>query len=61
VLGGRIIFRESRNGQWIAVIAIERAENARLSSLSEIVSLEECSRAAPEGAAISMAADPALR
>jgi len=30
ILGGRIIFRESRNGQWIALIAIERAENARL-------------------------------
>lgn len=32
LLGGRIIFRESRNGQWIALIAIERAENARVSS-----------------------------
>lgn len=32
ILGGRIIFRESRNGQWIALIAIERAENARLTS-----------------------------
>jgi len=30
VLGGRIIFRENRNGQWIALIAIERVENARL-------------------------------
>ena len=30
VLGGRIIFRESRNGQWIALIALEREENASL-------------------------------
>ncbi len=30
ILGGRVIFRESRNGQWIALVAIERAENARL-------------------------------
>ncbi|HYN15653.1 MAG TPA: glycosyltransferase family 39 protein [Terriglobales bacterium] len=28
ILGGRVIFRESRNGQWVALIAIERAENA---------------------------------
>jgi hypothetical protein len=32
ILGGRVIFRESRNGQWIALIAIERAENARRAS-----------------------------
>jgi len=32
ILGGRIIFREIRNGQWIALIAIERAESARLTS-----------------------------
>jgi hypothetical protein len=23
VLGGRVIFRESRNGQWVALVAIE--------------------------------------
>jgi hypothetical protein len=28
ILGGRVILRESRNGQWIALIAIERVENA---------------------------------
>jgi len=28
--GGRIIFDESRNGQWVALVAIERSENARL-------------------------------
>ena len=30
ILGGRVIFRESRNGQWVALVAIERAESARL-------------------------------
>jgi len=30
ILGGRVIFHESRNGQWVALVAIERAENARL-------------------------------
>ena len=30
ILGGRILFRESRNGQWIALIANEQPENARL-------------------------------
>ena len=30
ILGGRVIFAERRNGQWVALIAIERAENARL-------------------------------
>jgi len=29
ILGGRVIFEERRNGQWVALIAIERAENAR--------------------------------
>ncbi|MGC2322577.1 MAG: hypothetical protein WA463_08115, partial [Terriglobales bacterium] len=37
ILDGRIIFRESRNGQWIAVIAIERPENARLSSMPTVI------------------------
>ena len=32
LLGGRIIFRETRNGQWIALIAVEHVENARLRS-----------------------------
>jgi hypothetical protein len=31
ILGGRIIFRESRNGQWVALVAIERAENTHVS------------------------------
>ncbi len=30
--GGRVIFSESRNGQWVALIAIERAENAGVAS-----------------------------
>jgi hypothetical protein len=30
ILGGRIIFYDRRNGQWIALLAIEHAENARL-------------------------------
>ncbi len=30
ILGGHVIFRESRNGQWVALVAIERAENANL-------------------------------
>jgi predicted membrane-bound dolichyl-phosphate-mannose-protein mannosyltransferase len=30
ILGGRLIFRDSRNGQWVALIAIAQAENARL-------------------------------
>jgi len=30
ILGGRVIFHESRNGQWVALVALERAENARL-------------------------------
>jgi len=29
ILGGRIVFQESRNGQWVVLVAIERAENAR--------------------------------
>ena len=28
LLGGRVIFRDSRNGQWVALIALEHAENA---------------------------------
>ncbi len=28
VLGGRIVFRESRNGQWIALVEMDRAEEA---------------------------------
>ena len=44
-----------------ALVVIEPPENARVSSSSEIVSWEECSRAAPEGAPIFMAADPARR
>jgi hypothetical protein len=31
ILGGRVIFRESRNGQWIALIAIEQVEDASVS------------------------------
>jgi len=30
ILGGRLIFRESRNGQWVALVAIERTESASL-------------------------------
>jgi hypothetical protein len=30
ILGGRIVFAEERKGQWIAVIELERVENARL-------------------------------
>jgi hypothetical protein len=29
ILGGRIVFSEERKGQWIAVIEVERVENAR--------------------------------
>jgi hypothetical protein len=29
LLGGRIIFEESRNGQWVAVVEIERPQNAK--------------------------------
>ena len=32
VLGGRTVFRESRNGQWIALVQIERSEEADLIS-----------------------------
>ena len=35
ILGGRIIFQESRNGQWVALVAIERAENARNRTLKD--------------------------
>lgn len=31
-LGGRIVFQEKREGQWLAVIAVERAEDAALRS-----------------------------
>ena len=37
ILGGRVIFHESRNGQWVALIAIERAENARNRTLKDSV------------------------
>jgi hypothetical protein len=29
ILGGRIVFSEQKKGQWIAVIEMERVENAR--------------------------------
>jgi hypothetical protein len=32
LLGGRIVFAEERKGQWIAVIEMEKIENARLDS-----------------------------
>jgi hypothetical protein len=32
ILGGRLIYRDSRNGQWIAVVQMERVENAQLPS-----------------------------
>jgi hypothetical protein len=30
ILGGRVVYREARHGQWIAIIQVERAVNARL-------------------------------
>ena len=37
ILGGRVIFHESRNGQWVALVAIERAENARNRMLKDSI------------------------
>jgi len=31
-IGGRVLFRKERNGQWVAVIGVEREENAELAS-----------------------------
>jgi hypothetical protein len=50
ILGGRVVFSEERKGQWIAVIEMERVEEARISS-SEVQlqarSLQPISRPRP--------------
>lgn len=40
IFGGRIVFSEERKGQWVAVIEMERVENARRQGGSQISTLE---------------------
>lgn len=57
ILGGRIVFSEERHGQWIAVIAIERVEEAKLKFRDDpAVHLLDASFGAGPGAVLSIRA-----